>query len=198
MNYDEYVRLQISSPIKKPRKYRVGQRKAIDWFFKHIYNEVYILDVGCALGTGMRHLHKLGFKNVTGIELHYQKVEMCKRRGLDVIHGDVGLMKPTSPYFDVVWLSHSFEHILYPEETMSKLLGITQDDALFFFVLPYPDIEPATAHCASRIIGTNIDDGGATLIQWFENNGLEFIHKKFDDYREPEIWLQFRKAKNVT
>lgn len=193
MNYEEYVKLQIGSPVKKPWKARDGQRKAIDWFFLHVYKGVHILDVGCALGTGMVHLQNLGFKNLVGTELHPKKVEICKRRGLDVKNEDIETLYPFKKWFDVIWASHVFEHLLNPDETMHNLLEITQKDALFFFVLPYPDIEPAAAHCSSTEIGLSIDDDGSTLIQWFESNGLEFIHKKFDNYREPEIWLQFRK-----
>ena len=62
MNYDEYVKLQTSSPIKKPKKYRDGQRKAIEWFFKDVPKDRIILDVGCGLGVGMLKLKDMGNK----------------------------------------------------------------------------------------------------------------------------------------
>ncbi len=38
MNHDEYVRIQVEEhgQVKKPWHYRVGQRRAIEWFFADI------------------------------------------------------------------------------------------------------------------------------------------------------------------
>ena len=184
MNYTEYVKIQIGSPIKKPLHYRLGERRAIDWFFKYEPLDSYILDVGCGCGVGIRQLYSLHFDKIVGIELNPRKVEMCKRRGLDVVCGDIGFEHFYSygdEFIDIVWSSHSFEHCL-PKVTIKTLKDITRPDARFFFVLPYPDLTPAPAHCASKEIGLNIDDGGNTLIQWFENQGLELIVKKFDNF----------------
>ena len=198
MNYDEYVRIQTveHGQVKKPHHYRVGERKAVDWFFKYEPLDARILDVGCGVGVEIRQLYNLNFDKIFGIELNPRKVEVCLRRGFDVVLGDAGLKQFESygTLFDIVWSSHSFEHCL-PKLTIDNLKYITRYDAKFFFVLPYPDLTPANAHCASKEIGLNIDDGGKTLIQWFEDQGLELIVKKFDTFREKEIWLKFRKNK---
>ena len=199
MNYDEYVRIQTveHGQVKKPHHYRVGERKAVNWFFKYEPLDARILDVGCGVGVGIRQLYKLHFDKIVGIELNPRKVEVCLRRGFDVVLGDIGFEHFDSygdEFIDIVWSSHSFEHCL-PHITIRNLKDITSPDARFFFVLPYPDLTPANAHYASEKIGLNIDDGGKTLIQWFEDQGLELIVKKFDTFREKEIWLKFRKNK---
>ena len=194
MNYDEYVKLQTSSPIKKPKKYRDGQRKAIEWFFKDVPKDRIILDVGCGLGVGMLKLKDMGFKYLVGVEINEKKVERCKRKGLDVLNCDIEDFQIYYHWFSIVWLSHSFEHVFRPKRVLEKLKPKTvHRNAQFFFVLPYPDLDPAPAHTASEEIGLNIDDEGVTLVKWFEDQGLELIEKKFDNFREKEIWLKFKK-----
>jgi len=196
MNYDEYVKLQteVHGQLKKPKRYRDGERRAINWFFKYEPADARILDVGCGVGIGMRHLHNIHFDKVVGIELNKKKVEMCLRRGLDVVHGDIAFehFESYGNLFDIVWSSHSFEHCK-PNTTMINLFRLTKLDAKFFFVLPYPDLSPNEAHCGSEEMGLDIDDEGATLVKWFEDRGLELIEKTFDDRREKEIWLKFRR-----
>ena len=196
MNYDEYVRIQTSSPIKKPLHYRLGERRAIEWFFKDVSRDRHILDVGCGTGVGMKKLLSMGFDRVSGIDLNTKKIELCKRKGLNVGNFDVEKIEFYYVWHHIIWLSHSFEHVFNPSNVIQSLKNRTDFyEGQFFFVLPYPDLTPAPAHTASVEIGSNIDDGGKTLIQWFEDQGLELIVKKFDTFREKEIWLKFRKNK---
>jgi len=193
INYQSYIQIQTSAPIKKPKRYRDGQRIAIEWFFKGINRESRVLDVGCGLGWGMRKLKDMGFKDVYGIELNRQKVEICKRRGLEVICDDIGKISSYKRYYDIFWLSHSFEHTWDANKALEDLKLCAVPHSLFFFVLPYPDSNPAPAHTASIEIGLNVSDWGETLVKWFSVRGLGLIEKKFDNYREPEIWMKFRK-----
>jgi len=192
INYQSYIQIQTSAPIKKPKRYRDGQRIAIEWFFKGINKESRVLDVGCGLGWGMRKLKDMGFKEVYGIELNRQKVEMCRRRGLEVICDNIDRTSIYKGHYDVFWLSHSFEHTWDANKALEDLKLCAVPHSLFFFVLPYPDRDPAPAHTASMEIGLNIQDEGNTLVKWFNARGLELTEKKFDDYREPEIWMKFR------
>ena len=190
MDYDEYVRIQteVHGQIKKPRKYRVGQRKAIDWFFKGVNKNSEILDVGCGVGDGIKHLHSLGFNRVSGVELHPKKVEFCRKRDLVVFHTDILTWQFWRKY-SVFWVSHSFEHMWQPVGVIQKLKKISNPNALFFFVMPYPDTGDQSAHCASKEIGLRNDDDGKSVINWFAQQGLYMLDRNFDDFREPEIWL---------
>jgi len=193
MNYEDYVEKQVKDQkVKKPLKYRVGQRRAIDWFFKEHLPEISygqpisVLDVGCGDGTGVRYLSKLGF-DAHGIDLHPKKVELSVRAGYDVVCGDV-MTYCSLGRFDIIWSSHSFEHMLEPHKALKRFKDLAK---VAFFVLPYPDKgDNEIVHCASSEIGLRIDDGGETLKSWFRSHGASIIHSKLDSYREPEIWLQ--------
>ena len=123
MNYDQYVKYQTEGPgmIKKPLKYRRGERRAIDWFFQGVPKDQYILDVGCGTGVGMKHLNSLGFLRTTGIELNEKKFFICRRKQLDVHNLDIEKNQFTLNYFDLVWASHSFEHMLHPSVVLERL-----------------------------------------------------------------------------
>lgn len=195
MNYDQYVKYQTEGPgmIRKPLRYRLGERRAIDWFFATVPTYCKVLDLGCGTGVGLQCLKADGFEYLEGIELNPKKAEICRRHGLNVTHGDIERVAITSRY-DVIWASHSFEHMLNPENVIQILTDILVPYGCLFVILPYPDTGPKEVHCASDIIGTRINDGGKTVMKWFEDHGLEILDYRFDNFRENEIWLEMIKS----
>lgn len=188
-DYQDYVRTQIvvHGQIEKPEHYHIAERVALTAMFMPIPQDVNVLDVGCGTGKGMRFLKdELNFQNVWGIELHPEKAELA-----GAFHGDIATFEfPVK--FDVFYASHSFEHMFDPAAALANMIRHVRDQyARFIFILPYPESGDPKAHCASPIIGTDVDDEGATAIRWFEAQGLRFIWKKLDDFREKEIWLKF-------
>jgi len=153
-----------------------------------------VLDVGCGIGTGMLHLKSLGFQDVFGIDTDECRIQLAERRGLSVLCKDLEELG-NYYFFDVVWSSHSFEHFKNPDKALDILMQNTTKDALFYFILPYPDLNPSALHVASREIGLNVSDGGLTLVKWFTDRGLKTLDIIYDDFRESEIWLKFRKKK---
>ena len=193
MSYDDYVRIQtkVHGQIKKPHKYRVGERKAIDHFFFNVPKDNHILDVGCGVGTGIKHLQDRGYKNVMGIDLNIDKTAFGTRGGdVNIVAADIAKWK-IDKKFDVFWVSHSFEHVFEPEKAIGNMIRMSNRWARFFFIMPYPDTGDASAHCASEELGLYIKDDGASVVKWFENCGLTLIEKRFDNFREQEIWLRF-------
>jgi SAM-dependent methyltransferase len=181
--------------LKRRWRYREGQRRAIDALgFAELPKHWAILDVGCGIGTGMLYFKKLGFRYVLGFDNDPCRMELTHRRNLTTFNDDMDnvnlhFLMP----FHIIWSSHSFEHSKKPDKVLEILKNHTDDDALFFFILPYPDSNPAELHTASRQIGLDIDDDGKTVVKWFEDRGLELLYQKRDSWREPEIWLKFKK-----
>ena len=192
MNYEEYVKLQTYGDIVKPIKYHIGEWKALCDFFD-IYDRVNekVLDVGCGCGYGVGMLNLLGFWDVLGIDLNLEKINLGKHLGYNVIAKD--LLDFSGDGYSLIWCSHAFEHMYDPEKALQKLLDITTDDAVFIFILPYPNLDPAPAHCSSKALGLTEDDNGKSVTQWFESRGLKKLEMWLSDFREPEIWLALRK-----
>jgi len=57
--------------------------------------------------------------------------------------------------------------------------------------LPYPDISNVNdeAHGGKYELGTNKEDDGSAVVSFFTKYNLKLLSKKYDSYREPEIWL---------
>lgn len=190
MNYESYVELQVGGPVHRPERVHEAQRAAIDHLFADIPKKSIVLDVGCGTGEGMRYIEKLGFHGVQGVELYEQKAEIAGAE-----YGDIAKLDFPEGVFDVIYCSHSFEHMLDPGTVLEKFKKWASPRAFFIFILPYPDLDPNPPHCAAHKIGTNVDDNGGTVAFWFESRGLRLVEMKFDDRREPEIWLKFKKDK---
>lgn len=71
-----------------------------------------ILEAGCGLGKAVKYFYDLGFKNVCGIELNQESIDVIKRLHpeLDVIQGDVLHMPYPQASFDVVVSYGVVEH----------------------------------------------------------------------------------------
>lgn len=191
MKYETYLQMQTSGPVFKPEHYHKAERKTIDYFFADISHHARILDVGCAIGLGMSYLKFLGYENVMGIDLDHRKIAENEH---DVILGDVAQFDFTGiDPFDVIYCAHSLEHFYDPSAAVKNMQAITVSDAIFLFVLPYPNVNPSPAHWSTPIVGLDIDDNALTTRKWFENHGFHVDDFKHDDFREPEIWLRLSK-----
>lgn len=185
--YAEYVHCQTVThgQIEKPEHYHIAERRAIDYLFKDIPKELRVLDVGCGSGKGMKYLQELGYALVDGIELHPEKAKIA-----GASHGDIASFNFFPLTYDVVYCSHAFEHMFNPNLALDRMMNIAWE---FIFILPYVDTGDKKAHCASPELGTLIDDGGETVNKWFVGRGLTLIEKKLDSFREPEIWLRYKR-----
>lgn len=185
----DYLELQMGGDIIKPIKYHIGEWRALNYFLTGQSRNQRILDVGCGVGYGVGMMNLLGFKDVMGIDINPDKITVGKRLGYEVYKQDL-LDNPMANWFDIIWCSHAFEHMLDADAALQRLLLITNKKAKFYFILPYPDLDPAPAHCSSSQIGLDMDDEGNSVMDWFEYHGLGIAKLLFDDFREPEIWLE--------
>lgn len=209
--YWAYLNMQTAGPVEKPEHYHVAEKLAIDYFFSYISlgplrkprtilakpMDANILDVGCAIGLGMMYLEELGYKNVYGIDLDSRKIRLASEvNGLqNSILGDVADFDFSGlPLFDVIYCSHCLEHVYDADAVIEKMKKITKPEATFFFILPYPDLNPSPAHWSTPILGLDINDNGKTVMQWLENKFLVSRFYKLDDFREPEIWIVAEKV----
>lgn len=187
-SYEEYVHNQtvVYGQTEKPERYAVAELRAIDHLFADVPKDASVLDVGCGTGVGITYLRSLGFDNVAGMELNPEKAEVAGAVNCDIARFALPVR------FEVFYSSHSFEHMYDPATAIENMMDHAGGPSLFIFILPYPDEGPETAHCASSEIGLRDRDSGRSVIEWFEQWGLTLLERKFDSYREPEIWLKFR------
>jgi SAM-dependent methyltransferase len=192
MDYEAYLKMQTAGPVYKPERYHEAERIAIGKLFWNIPPEANILDLGCGTGSGVRFLNEHGYENVYGLDLDPRKVEAADHP--HILLGDIAYPPSFFPLFDVIYSSHCLEHVFDIEAAVEKMKSITTKRAKFFIILPYPDLTPSPAHYSSPTLGLNKDDKGVTTRLWFTMRGFKLKSVKFDDFREPEIWLTMEKV----
>jgi len=198
-NYSDYVRLQqeeFCSFESDNDHWSTGQRRYIQEMFSNTPLDSHILDIACGDGVGLREFKKLGFKNLTGIEFNPIKAQKASESNYPVFMNDIHqLTSLKDETFDVVYSSHTLEHAYHPQIATRELMRVLKKGGLLYVVLPFPDSDDfnIAAHGAKYEIGTNLNDNGEKTIRFFTTLGLTLVKKKFDTYREPEIWLTFSK-----
>lgn len=175
--------------VRKPIHYKVAEARAIDYLMADVSKDSKVIDIGCANGTGMLHMHTQGFEEVYGIDINVKKVEIAWALGLRADVYDTRDLRSYKEY-DIIWCSHAFEHSFNPGHDIKVMKSILSDEGTIFMILPYPDLtENSIAHSASTELGLRIDDLGISVWKWFEKRGLRVVHMRMDSFREPEIWI---------
>lgn len=85
-----------------------------------------VLEIGCGAGGNLISFHESGYE-VVGIDLGEGYLNFGKSKGLNLLQcNSQQLLENTNEKFDIIILSHVFEHFLNIEkelETISKLLA---------------------------------------------------------------------------
>lgn len=107
------------------------------------------LDVGCGNGDLMLRLEAVGW-TCQGLEMDAAAAEVARERTRGEVHvGDVASLDPDATgRFDLVVLSHVFEHLPEPKEALAALKGLLA--ATGRLVLLYPNPESLGARTFGR------------------------------------------------
>lgn len=95
-----------------------------------------LLEIGPGLGLSLRMFDEKGF-NVTGMEHNKKFVELINNKlkngvcKLGNIEND-----NINENFDIIWMSHCYEHVLKPDMLLKKCKNILTDDGFIFIAVP--------------------------------------------------------------
>lgn len=207
VNYDDYINYQVNFGMSHEidcEKWSNGQRKCIRENFQNLDRTLKILDICCGDGVGLCELTKMGFHDLTGVEICDEKIvnakQFCPIIKMDICCGPFDLKDK----YDIIYSSHTIEHVLHPEYTIYQIAQFLKDDGTFFLILPYPDIAAGNPlnigryniHCGIIPLKLHINDEAKSLCKTIEDMNLNIIDKKFKSYREPEIHLTIKKKNN--
>ncbi len=206
-SYDDYVQSQTVSGMSHESEnihWKSGQIRCINDHLSSIDRNASILDVCCGDGVGLQQMKDLGFKNVTGIELCDDKIERAREiSGFTILKKDIC----AGPFdfeqeYDVIYSSHTLEHTLHPEYTLTQLKRFLKKDGVMFLILPYPDMAASSphnihqfkVHCGVVPLGLHMKDQGKTVKSIMERVGFKVVNCEFFNYREPEIHLTLQNS----
>jgi SAM-dependent methyltransferase len=196
-SYEAYASLQKTrycSFESDVPKWEAGQRRYIEMAFSAAARDMRILDIACGDGVGLRCFRALGFADVTGVEFNPVKAERAGATGYRVLCQDMhDLSVFADESFDCVYSSHTIEHAYFPDRMVAELVRVLRIGGRLLVVLPYPDVttENDPAHGAKYELGTNLTDDGQHVVAFFQRHGVRLETKRYDTFREPEIWLTF-------
>ncbi len=81
------------------------------------------LDIGCGNGKFIRDMNSLGWQ-FEGVEFNSIAVDICKKAGLKVFHGDLHAAAFKDNNFDIISARHVIEHIPDPMNFMREIARI--------------------------------------------------------------------------
>lgn len=100
-----------------------------------------VLDIGCASGTFLLYLRRLGWEKLHGIELMPAAAEQARKAGLEVVSGEIeqNLSSYPDSAFDVIISSMVFEHLVDPFAVVREVAKKLKPGGQFLFSLPLHD-----------------------------------------------------------
>lgn len=206
-SYDDYINWQTINGCSFEslnEHWLLGQKNYLLNNFKFLDKNLFIADMCCGDGVGLEFFKELGFKNVVGFEVADNKIEIAKSHGYRIIKQDICSDEFDNEFFemfDILYSSHTMEHVLNPEYSIKNMLKTLKPGGLFYLVVPYPngicsDINHEhgyMVHCGTMPLGLHIYDDANTTQKILENLNLEVISKRFDSFREQEVWFILKK-----
>jgi len=93
-----------------------------------------ILELGCGDGLNLEIMHKLGYKNVFGLDYSFDLLKRIK--GIPVLLADACKTGFTANSFDVVFIDSFLHHLESPGECLQEIKRILKPKGLLCFMEP--------------------------------------------------------------
>lgn len=155
-NISKYEDKQISTG----GGYNVYDKERLEGAAKYlatIFNDksINIADVGCAIGGLLEQLKKLGFYNLTGIDPSKSCVEITKKeKGIDCYHASLFELNESYGKYDLIIISHVWEHILDLESAINSLEKILTPNGFIYIECPNAMNYKNTIHAPLQELNT--------------------------------------------
>jgi len=156
-----------------------------------------VLDIGCASGTFLLYLRRLGWEKLYGIELVPAAAAQAREAGLNVVSGQIeqGISSYQDGFFDVIISSMVFEHLVDPFAVVREVAKKLKPGGEFLFSLPLHDSLDAKLFgefwggfdFPRHLVHFSMADVRAMLREQFED--IESFHQSAPaDFTRPASW----------
>jgi len=124
--------------------FKKGQgEKIFDTLYPYIQNKsnLKILEVGAGVGNVLEEFKDKAVDNSINIELYgteysHDCIVQCMRKGLNMIEGNAQSVLNLNQKFDIIILSHVFEHFIDLENELSILKKLLKKNGLLYIEVP--------------------------------------------------------------
>lgn len=150
-------------------------RSQVKYCKSFLENKKDVLEIGSGAGQALVFFEKDGF-NVTGIEPDARNVHMINQK-LKHGHCIIGYVEdtPIEGMFDVIWVSHVFEHLIRPDMLLSRCKDNLRENGIIFIEVPEcenPKIlresiheNPSTYHFTKKTLSNVAKNSGYKIIK---------------------------------
>jgi 2-polyprenyl-3-methyl-5-hydroxy-6-metoxy-1,4-benzoquinol methylase len=156
-----------------------------------------ILDLGCGIGQHMYSLERLGFKNIEGVDLSDENVEILLKKGYAAKKGEaIDFLKRCEEKYDIILIWDMLEHLKKDEiaEILSLIKGNLKEGGLLINVTPNgqnPFSLPSRyIDITHEIIFTQNSLRAMLGMSGFQNNNFLFFNSIDFFVYDPNIFLR--------
>jgi SAM-dependent methyltransferase len=178
-------------------------KSRVDFLSPHIQLHSRIVDIGCGKGGLLSVFHSKGFDNTFGIEPSAECVSILQEHGVNGIVGSLFALPDLQP-FDLIVVSHVFEHLNTPCDAMQNLKRILRPEGLLYIETPdaegymkyfhkpyyYFDLEHIN-HFSLELLRLLADLNGFEVVSEFQ--GSDDVQS---DFRKPSVGVLLRMRKS--
>ncbi|MFO7445923.1 MAG: methionine biosynthesis protein MetW [Ignavibacteriaceae bacterium] len=110
-------------------------RAEYDYIVNYVEMNKKVLDLGCGNGSLMQRLISEKKSDVTGIEISQSAVDVCRKKGLNVIKGRIDEKLPFEDNsFDYSVCNVTLQMVMFPEKTISEMKRVSR-----FLIISFPN-----------------------------------------------------------
>lgn len=100
-----------------------------------------ILDLGCGPGYFLDEMKSRKYKNITGVTLSKEDIELCKSKGHTIKQYDLSFVPELDESIDLIWLRHALEHSPYPIFSLMEYNRILKQHGKIYIEVPAPNCD---------------------------------------------------------
>lgn len=153
-----------------------------------------ILEIGCATGSFINRLGKMGYKNVEGVDISGPSIQYAKSIGLRCREGDFLNMNYDRSFYDCIIMWATLEHLLRPKSFCEEAYKCLKKDG--YLLISVPNYKSLTQKILGKkdryvSIGHLNYFTSKTLSSLLVQVGFEIVKEEFHAFNPINIYQDF-------
>lgn len=100
-----------------------------------------IYDLGCGPGYFLDEMKSRKYKNLVGVTLSPEDVQLCESKGHTIKQYDLSFIPEQDETVDLIWLRHALEHSPYPIISLIEYNRLLKANGKIYIEVPAPNCD---------------------------------------------------------